>query len=105
MCGILLTTRAEKMPELLDSISHRGIEMSFKNLNDVTLCHHRLPIQTLDGDEWAQPIEISDGVYLMFNGEIFNYDQDKFSSDTEYLCNLFSNYRGGNIEFFAAVYT
>jgi asparagine synthase (glutamine-hydrolysing) len=105
MCGILLTTRAEKMPELLDSISHRGIEMSFKNLNDVTLCHHRLPIQTLDGDEWAQPIEISDGVYLMFNGEIFNYDQDKFSSDTEYLCNLFSNYRGGNMEFFAAVYT
>lgn len=104
MCGILLTTRANEIPEILDSISHRGIEMSIKSFDSVTLCHHRLPIQTLDGDEWAQPIEISDGIYLMFNGEIFNYDQEKFSSDTEYLCNLFSNYRGSGLQFFSAMY-
>ena len=104
MCGILLTTRASEMPELLDSIEHRGIEKSMVDLDGVTLCHHRLPIQTLDGDEWAQPLEISDGIYLMFNGEIFNYDQTKFSSDTEYLCNLFSSYRGGSVEFFSAMY-
>jgi len=105
MCGILLTIRAEESPYILDTIKHRGIEMSKIDLDGVTLCHHRLPIQTLDGDEWAQPIEISNGVYLMFNGEIFNYDQEKYSSDTEYLCNLFSNYQGGSLEFFAAMYT
>jgi asparagine synthase (glutamine-hydrolysing) len=104
MCGILLTTRAKESPEILDSIKHRGIEMSSVDLQDVTLCHHRLPIQTLDGDEWSQPLEISQGVYLMFNGEIFNYDKSKFSSDTEYLLNLFSGYKGVNIEFFSAFY-
>ena len=104
MCGILLTTRANENLEILDSIKHRGTEMSRIDIENVTLCHHRLPIQTLDGDEWSQPIEISQGVYLMFNGEIFNYDKSKFSSDTEYLYNIFSNYRGGNIEFFTAFY-
>jgi asparagine synthase (glutamine-hydrolysing) len=107
MCGILLTTRGKSKPEILDSIKHRGIESSketFPGPTEVTLCHHRLPIQTLDGDDWNQPIELSEGVYLMFNGEIFNYDTNLFESDTEYLCNLFSKYQGGNIEFFAAMY-
>lgn len=105
MCGILLTIRAEKNPDILDSIKHRGIESSVEELDKVTLCHHRLPIQTLDGDEWSQPREISPGVYLMFNGEIFNYDQNLYTSDTEYLCSLFSGYRGGSLEFFTATYT
>jgi asparagine synthase (glutamine-hydrolysing) len=105
MCGILLTTRAEKNPDILDSIKHRGIERSIEELDRVTLCHHRLPIQTLDGDDWNQPREVSPGVYLMFNGEIFNYDQNLYSSDTEYLCSLFSGYKGGNLEFFTATYT
>ena len=104
MCGILLTTREKIKPSILDSIKHRGIESSKESLEGVTLCHHRLPIQTLDGDEWKQPIEISDGVFLMFNGEIFNYDSALFSSDTEYLCNLFANFKGGNLEFFSAMY-
>ena len=95
MCGILLTTREKIKPTILDSIKHRGIESSKESLDGVTLCHHRLPIQTLDGDEWKQPIEISDGVFLMFNGEIFNYDSALFSSDTEYLCSLFANFKGG----------
>lgn len=104
MCGILLTTRAERNPEILDYIKHRGIERSEVTLENITLCHHRLPIQTSDGDEWTQPREISPGVYLMFNGEIFNYDRNRFSSDTEYLCNLFSGFNGGSLEFFAAMY-
>ena len=105
MCGIILTTGANKNPEILDSIKHRGIERNEISFDGVTLCHHRLPIQTLDGDEWSQPIEISDGMYLMFNGEIFNYDRERFSSDTEYLINLFSPYKGSsNIEFFCAMY-
>jgi len=105
MCGILLTTRANEMPDLLDSIKHRGIEMSKVDLdNGVTLCHHRLPIQTLDGDGWAQPLEVSPGVYMMFNGEIFNYDQTRFSSDTEYLFDLFSKCKSVNLELFSALY-
>jgi asparagine synthase (glutamine-hydrolysing) len=105
MCGIILTTGATKTPEILDSINHRGIERSDVTFNGVTLCHHRLPIQTSDGDEWGQPIEISDGIHLMFNGEIFNYDRERFSSDTEYLINLFSPYKGSsNLEFFCAMY-
>jgi len=105
MCGIILTTGATKTPEILDSIKHRGIERSDVTFNGVTLCHHRLPIQTSDGDEWGQPIEISEGIHLMFNGEIFNYDRERFSSDTEYLINLFSLYKGSsNLEFFCAMY-
>ena len=104
MCGILLTTRAKEFPEILDSIKHRGIERSIAEHGNVTMCHHRLPIQTLDGDEWDQPIELSKGVYMMFNGEIFNYDKKRFASDTDYLCNLFSQYKGGSLEFVAAMY-
>lgn len=105
MCGILLTTGAKANPEILDSISHRGIEKSIETVGNVTMCHHRLPIQTLDGDDWSQPIEMSEGVYLMFNGEIFNYDTSLFESDTEYLCNLFGNFKsGGTLGFFVAMY-
>lgn len=105
MCGILITSQASTNPSVLDSIKHRGIEHSTKEFGPITLCHHRLPIQTLDGDEWKQPIELSPGVFLMFNGEIFNYDRDRFGSDTEYLCQLFRPYTaGGNLEFFAAMF-
>jgi asparagine synthase (glutamine-hydrolysing) len=104
MCGILLTIRHKDIPEIFDTISHRGIEKTVIELDPVALCHHRLPIQTSDGDEWNQPIEVSNGIYLMFNGEIFNYDRDRFSSDVEYLRDLFSTYKGSNLEFFTSVY-
>lgn len=104
MCGILLTTRAKRDPWILDTIKHRGIERSEIEFENVTLCHHRLPIQTLDGDEWTQPREVSPGIYMMFNGEIFNYDKKRYSSDTEYLCSLFYGMNGLNLEFFTAIY-
>lgn len=102
MCGILITQDGSESN--LDSIKHRGIERSVVNKNGWFLCHHRLPIQTLDGDDWNQPLEISDGIYLLFNGEIFNYDRQRFSSDSEYLCNLFGRYRGGSFEMFCALF-
>lgn len=102
MCGILLTLDGSEAS--LDSIRHRGIERTVVEKNGVFLCHHRLPIQTLDGDEWNQPREISHGIYLMFNGEIFNYDRSTYSSDTEYLCDLFSRYKGGSFEMFCAMF-
>jgi len=102
MCGILLTLDGSEAS--LDSIKHRGIERTVVEKNGVFLCHHRLPIQTLDGDDWNQPREISPGIYLMFNGEIFNYDKSAYTSDTEYLCNLFSRYRGGSFEMFCGMF-
>ena len=102
MCGILLTLDGSEAS--LDAIKHRGIEKTVVEKNGVFLCHHRLPIQTTDGDDWNQPKEISPGIFLMFNGEIFNYDRSFYSSDTDYLCNLFSVYRGGSFEMFCAMF-
>jgi asparagine synthase (glutamine-hydrolysing) len=102
MCGILLTLDGSESS--LGSIKHRGIERTVVEKDGVFLCHHRLPIQTEDGDEWNQPREISPGIYLMFNGEIFNYDRMAYSSDTDYLCTLFKMYRGGSFELFTALF-
>ncbi len=102
MCGILLTLDGSEAS--LDSIKHRGIERTVVEKNGVFLCHHRLPIQTLDGDDWNQPKEISPGIFLMFNGEIFNYNRASYSSDTEYLCSLFRSYRGGSFEMFCGMF-
>lgn len=87
MCGILISKSND--PEIINSIVHRGIESkTIETKNGYYLTHHRLPIQTLDGDEWAQPYEYLPGKYLLFNGEIFNYPKI-FNSDIEYLINFF----------------
>lgn len=102
MCGILISLNDSE--EKIMSIAHRGIEHLTIKENGVYLTHHRLPIQTLDGDVWQQPIEISEGVYLLFNGEIFNYDSKIYSSDTEYLVDLFRGWSGSSIQLFTANY-
>lgn len=102
MCGILLTNDGSE--KVLNSIQHRGIEKTVIEKNGIYLCHHRLPIQTSDGDDWNQPREISPGVFLMFNGEIFNYDKDIYTSDIEYLCSIFSMYKGGSFQMFCAMF-
>jgi asparagine synthase (glutamine-hydrolysing) len=102
MCGILLVN--DGSDKVLDSIKHRGIERTVIEKDGWFLCHHRLPIQTSDGDNWNQPKEVSPGVYLMFNGEIFNYDKSLYSCDIEYLCNLFGSYRSGSFEMFCALF-
>ena len=102
MCGIIITRDGTE--ERIASIKHRGTEKSSIFMNDLLLCHHRLPIQTADHDEWNQPKEVSPGIYLMFNGEIFNYDTSQFASDIEYLCNLFGRYKGGSFEMFCSMF-
>jgi len=102
MCGILITKSNDS--KVIDSIEHRGIEKTVLGKDGVIMCHHRLPIQTVDGDNWNQPIEISGGVFLLFNGEIFNYDNEKFSSDIEYLTSLFSRYKGDNLQMFCVMF-
>jgi asparagine synthase (glutamine-hydrolysing) len=102
MCGILIAHNPSE--ERIKSISHRGIEYSMhSDESGLTLVHHRLPIQTAIGDKWIQPIEISKGRYLLFNGEIFNYPLG-FSSDTEYLVSLFSTFDFSSLEMFSAIY-
>ena len=104
MCGILLTLKGNSKESIIDSISHRGTQKMVINAGEFSLCHHRLPIQTEDHDAWGQPIEVSNGIYLMFNGEIFNYDNKRYGSDTEYLVNFFSSLRNLNIQMFSAFF-
>ena len=92
MCGILVI----KDPSKIDSIKHRGIQFTSIQKNGWIYGHHRLPIQTTEDDQWFQPIELSDGGFLLFNGEIFNYNEfsnNKFDSDSEYLKDLFDTER------------
>lgn len=101
MCGILVAKRPSD--ERILSISHRGIEHNVVYRNDICLVHHRLPIQTLDGDNWSQPVPIGEDRWLLFNGEIFNYPGD-FESDTAYLQNLFSTFNFSGIGMLQAIY-
>lgn len=100
MCGILLAKNPSE--ERIQSIAHRGTEYSVVEDKDLFLVHHRLPIQTLDGDNWSQPISIGKNRWLLFNGEIFNYGD--FESDTAYLQNLFSSFDFSNIGMLQAIY-
>lgn len=81
MCGISINKDFNK-----DHLTkHRGLQTTFQEMNGMKYTHHRLPIQTLADDEWDQPIYLKDGFYLLFNGEIFNYDTEKYDNDVEYL--------------------
>lgn len=102
MCGIIITKSNDL--SVIDSIKHRGIEKTIIKKDGVVLCHHRLPIQTLDGDDWNQPIELSEGLFLLFNGEIFNYDTGRYDSDVEYLTDTFGRYKGGSFEMFCGLF-
>lgn len=86
MCGISISGGTDRT----HLISHRGTEHKTIMVDHIRLSHHRLPIQTVDNDKWAMPYEYAPDLYLLFNGEIFNYDTEKFSSDTEYLVDFFA---------------
>ena len=87
MCGIAISLT----PGMVNGISHRGTEVRQLEFGRLWLGHARLPIQTLPGSEepGVQPIPLKDG-YLLYNGEIYNYPSG-YSSDTEYLQDLFSS--------------
>lgn len=92
MCGIYISKTNNCGKASL--ISHRGVEKNiiFIPQKKQVLTHYRLPIQTdLNGDG-TQPARISNGIFLLFNGEIFNYDTKKYKSDTDFLSALFSKY-------------
>ena len=102
MCGILIAHNPSE--ERIKSITHRGIEYyTHSDQSGLTLCHHRLPIQTAVGDGWIQPVELSKNRYLLFNGEIFNYPLH-YGSDTEYLKDLFDPFDFSSLEMFISLY-
>lgn len=106
MCGIFayLSTYKQRTDEfVLDSFNlgkHRGPESSIlKNVNyNLTLGFHRLAINGLN-EESNQPFFI-DGVYLICNGEIYNYSSlldklkitPKTQSDCEVIIYLYKLY-------------
>lgn len=92
MCGISISRRASSLSE----IQHRGIEMNQVEAHGFYLGHSRLPIQTELGDVFSQPLELKDGGYLLYNGEIFNCPK-KYTSDVEYLLDLFNSENIGDI--------
>lgn len=85
MCGISITRRVNA----IDQIQHRGIESTQIAEGGWFLGHVRLPIQTEQGDGLAQPIELAENNgWLLYVGEIYNYPT-RYSSDVEYLRDLF----------------
>jgi asparagine synthase (glutamine-hydrolysing) len=70
-------------------ISHRGISMNTIKKDDLFICHTRLPIQTELGDDYKQPIKICKNRFLLYNGELFNYERDSYENDVEYLIDFF----------------
>lgn len=100
MCGIFGITSPSK--EYKDLLSHRGLDhfASFSN-NNIYLAHNRLSIIGLDKTS-NQPMHGRNGTVIVFNGEIYNY-QDlknselfeypfKSSSDTEVILGLYEKY-------------
>ena len=111
MCGIfayysnnnqLDETKINELKEKSDRISHRGPD-STRNIvinEKVFFGFHRLAINGLN-EESNQPMEL-DGVYLICNGEIFNYkklieefdlsEKYKSSSDCEIILHLYKRF-------------
>lgn len=87
MCGIVVTPEERK----IKLTKHRGIQTSSKVMDGWNYAHHRLPIQTLEDDNWQQPIPLKDDFFFLFNGEIFNYDKSKYDNDTEYIQDFLNN--------------
>jgi len=89
MCGIILSQNRNR----IDSIKHRGIQFTSIEKDGWIYGHHRLPIQTLEEDNWYQPIHLHDG-FLLFNGEIFNCNEisgEEWENDSQYLQDFFDD--------------
>ena len=106
MCGIFgVLGKSDKPTDELERASnlasHRGPEFStIRTVHEgVTLGFHRLAINGID-EESHQPLTNGDGIFLVCNGEIYNYkeiyDQEGFvsmtNSDCEVIIHLYKLY-------------
>lgn len=94
MCGIFI----HREPDNFHMLSHRGLEDSMIERKGLSLCHTRLPIQTEVGDDYQQPIEIEKNVYMLYNGELFNYNKELYVNDVDYLIHFFHNYNPDSLD-------
>jgi asparagine synthase (glutamine-hydrolysing) len=101
MCGIVGSNFYPKsdLYTITKSMNHRGPDFcDIKQLNDRFFGHTRLSIVDLDS-EANQPM-VYDDILIVFNGEIYNFDElktsekleCKTSSDTEVLIRLYQKY-------------
>lgn len=87
MCGIGIKYKDNYFNT--DKLRHRGIESWVKRSGEFLMYHNRLPLQTVIGDGFKQPIDLGEDRFLLYNGEIFNYPK-QFDNDVEYLISIFS---------------
>lgn len=90
---MLLTTR-----KILESpLAYGGKETKIAIVNDdVRMVFDRLPLQTRLGDNKCSPIRTNTG-WLMYVGEIFNYDKSEYDSDVDFLAGAFNSIKPENI--------
>lgn len=108
MCGISVIISKNRdyltrIDAMTDVVNHRGPDASgFFEDGNIAMGHRRLKIIDLS-DDANQPMEF-DGVYIVFNGEIYNYKYLRdflivkghtfnTNSDTEVILHLYSHFR------------
>ena len=80
MCGIYFSNSPNA--EIDNRFLLRGPDYFNKiNFNNFTMCHSLL---SLTGEFTPQPVE-KNGVRLIFNGQIYNYDNNLYSSDSYFI--------------------
>lgn len=107
MCGIFGALNFSSNPALAGSyqnlLEHRGPDhfSTYTNSSGMYMAHNRLSIIDLD-DEANQPMHGNNGLVIVFNGEIYNYQalkacelssyQFKTKSDTEVILALYEKF-------------
>jgi asparagine synthase (glutamine-hydrolysing) len=87
MCGFSI--EGPMAPVASDRMAHRGLKKTELQVGKFKLTHFKLPFQTTLDDDFTQPIDLGDGSYLLYNGEIFNVPRG-FKNDVDYLTHVFS---------------
>jgi len=92
MCSFIVTNRKFKDEEL-SKINYftqlRGPDVtSVENINGYTFLHNLLSIT---GELTIQPFE-KDNIVCLYNGELYDYDKEKYKSDGESLIDLYLEY-------------
>ena len=122
MCGIYGTTKKYSNEILLHKLSlmkFRGpnhLEFKkFKKINgdEISLGHVRLSIIDLD-QRSNQPFEYNDNISIVFNGEIYNYEELKrmhlkdihfrTNCDTEVICAMYEKYGRDCVKYFNGMF-
>jgi asparagine synthase (glutamine-hydrolysing) len=81
MCGYLIYKTDEKLPDekvrqLTQALSHRGLETSVSNEKGAFVVHNVLPMTSLDKTKYEQPLRKSrwgNDFIGAFSGEVFNW--------------------------------